>query len=101
MFFATRYEHAMAEPAKSTADLLFTFPFLKWAALTATFVSTVAKSAVPQILCTSISVIPVRYADTKTPPPTPTVPCNNPHAAPSANISRSADSASIQPPYLS
>ena len=42
MFFATRYEHAMAEPAKSTADLLFTFPFLKCAVLTATFVSTVA-----------------------------------------------------------
>lgn len=88
-FFATRYEHTIADPAKSAADRNFTFPFLKCAVLTAKFVNTVAKSAVPQILCTSISVIPVRYADTNTPPPTPTVPCSNPHATPSASISRS------------
>ena len=101
MFFATKYEHAMADPASRVADRSLTLPFLKCAALTAKLVITVAKSAVPQVLCTSISVAAVKYDVTSTPPPTPMVPCNTPTATPSAKISRSADNAASHPPCLS
>lgn len=100
-FFAVAYEAAMALTPKTAATRNRTLPCMKWCEHTAVFVTNVAHNAVAQIRCTSMSLIMLIYVVTRTPPPTPTVPCNRPTATPSNRCSLSTHSASATPPAFS